>query len=237
MPAYDLPPFQKRKHSMLKKLFIGLLVGPFAATANSAFAASAVYSDRASFIGAVGATVTDDYSNPGYPSGPDPRPISNAAMSAVLGETDYRTTAFDNQNIVIYGTYCAGCNGSFELGFTTTSVGNANGVYGVGLDVPYNLYQDAPPAYVAYVTYGDGANENISIPAAFPADEVFFGLTSSKRIKTIHFGLVDGVATAFGRFQIDNLTIANQIPEPETYALVLIGLAVVRVLARRSKTA
>src|SRR5688500_17216263 len=74
-------------------------------------------------------TVTDDYSNPGYVFSQD-----DVTMSAILGETDYMTTGFLNWNLVSGGYYCAGCNGSFELSFLTTTVGNAEGVNGVGVD-------------------------------------------------------------------------------------------------------
>src|SRR5690349_24903195 len=85
------------------------------------------YDDLMSFQTDVTFTVTDDYSNPGYVF------IQNdAVMSGVLGETDYMTTGFMNLNIVSGGTYCAGCNGSFLLTFTTTTVGNNEGVNGVG---------------------------------------------------------------------------------------------------------
>ena len=66
-----------------------------------------------------GSIVIDDYANPGYVF-----IQSDAIMSAVLGETDYRTTGFNNLNIVSGGRYCAGCNGSFELSFATTSAGS-----------------------------------------------------------------------------------------------------------------
>jgi hypothetical protein len=56
-------------------------------------------------------------------------------MTAVLGATTYQTSGHLDNNIV-FGTsttYCGGCNGSFILDFTSTSIGSGNGVFGLGL--------------------------------------------------------------------------------------------------------
>ncbi|MEJ2376259.1 MAG: hypothetical protein P8Y71_12890 [Pseudolabrys sp.] len=110
----------------------------------------------------LGASITDDYSAAGYGS------IfisSDAAMNAVLSETKYTTTAYSDFNIVYnYATdphYCAGCNGSFTLHFKTTSVGNASGVFGVGLNF-MNSGSSVP--YFPFVTFGDGTTLNLALP-------------------------------------------------------------------------
>src|SRR4029078_417679 len=89
------------------------------------------YDDLMTFQTDVTFTVTVDYSNPGYMF-----IKTDAAMSVVIVETDYMTTGFMNLNIVSGGAYCAGCNGSFQLSFTTTSVGTPAGVHGAGLHNP-----------------------------------------------------------------------------------------------------
>src|SRR5207248_5386743 len=56
----------------------------------------------------------------------DALPIS--AMSAVVGETEYTSTFYNDTNLVFHfpgstdAIYCSGCNGSYQLSFTTTSV-------------------------------------------------------------------------------------------------------------------
>lgn len=192
------------------------------AVGSSAIAAPTYFAARPAFSSQLGSSVTDDYSNPGY--------IfiqNNSAMSAVLGETDYRSTGFTDWNIVSDdGKYCAGCNGSFELSFTTTSVGDANGVFGVGLDVQLNN------DYFAFVTFGDGSTDNVQVLGGNFFG--FFGLTSPQEVKSIHFGLTGGGSTQIGYLQIDNLTIGAAgaaVPEPTTtglVALALLGLAATR---------
>jgi len=118
--------------------------------ATQADAAPTYYDDLMTFESAIQFSVTDDYSDPGYVF-----IQNNAIMSAVIGETDYMTTGFNDLNIINgAGFYCAGCNGSFLLSFTTTSVGDADGVYGAGaLIQTHNL---ATP-YFAFIIFANGA--------------------------------------------------------------------------------
>ena len=194
--------------------------------------AATVYAGRPTFEATLATSVVDDYEAPGYSSIPD-----DMTMSAVVGETDYVTTFFDNNNYV--GTagdgsgstasniYCAGCNGSFLLSFTTTSVGSADGVYGVGLEF-FNSIETEP--YHAFVTFGDGSTQDIVMDTATTASMAFFGITSPDLIRSIHFGLEDGGATSIGYFGIDNLTLGSPVPLPA--ALYLFGSGLLLVFAK-----
>ncbi|HUW96324.1 MAG TPA: SdrD B-like domain-containing protein [Anaerolineae bacterium] len=162
-----------------------------------------LYTDRTSFEAALGTIVFDDYGSPPYPPGFSIN--NNAAFSAFLGETDYQSTGFTNLNILSSGGYCAGCNGSFELSFQTTSVTQSGiGVYGVGLDIRVNSYS---LPYYAFITYGDGTTEDIALPAGAS----FFGVTAPELIVSIHFGLSGGGSTTDGSFMIDDLTIGDAV--------------------------
>ena len=150
-------------------------------------------------------------------------------MSAVLGDTSYQTTGFSDWNILIQDSlnysYCAGCNGSYLLDFTSTSIGSATGVCGGGLDV-FSLQNTF--GTTAFVTFGDGTTENYAIPDADgTTGDKFWGITDSRLLASIHFGLVDGgtnTDNTVQRMSMDNLTIGVAVPEPGTLALLGIGL-------------
>ena len=163
------------------------------------------YTHRIPFEETLGTMITDDYGTPPYPAGNNY--YDDATFSAFLGETDYHSTGWANHNShVSDDTYCAGCNGSFELNFQTTSVTQSGtGVYGVGLDILLN-YAGTP--YWAFITYGDGTTDDIPLPAGTS----FFGVTAPELIVSIHFGLSGGGSTTDGSFTMDNLTIGNAGP-------------------------
>ena len=177
---------------------IGLL---FAVVVGVVAAATTTYTDRATFESELGTTITDDYSDPNYSL------LNTAAyMSSVLGETDYASTFFSppDFNLVNIGTYCSGCNGSFLLSFTTTSVGDSSGVFGVGFDILSNQIT----LFHAFITFGDGSTQDVALPGV-AGGTAFFGVTSDKKVRSIHLGLAGGVSTGSGSFIIDNLTIGE----------------------------
>lgn len=190
-----------------------LLMGLFLHLFSMVFGASrTIYSDSTLFhsLFQPGDFIRDDYSQGlGYPAGF--HILTNAEMTAILGETEYFTTGFDNWNILnnnIY--YCAGCNGSYRLTFTNTSVSTAGlGVEAVGVNIRAN---EVNLPYLAFVTYGDGSTENIPLPAGHS----FFGLTSPDLITSIHFGLINGQASQNGYFEVSLLTIGRSpsVPVP-----------------------
>ncbi len=171
----------------------------------SALSASAAvptyYTDRFLFEAATTpGFVIEDYADPAYVF-----IQSDAIMSAVLGETDYETTGFGNLNIVQNNdTYCAGCNGSYRLSFTTTSLSLPGaGITNVGVDIVAN---DAGTPYHAYVEYGDGTFDDYPLPVGAS----FFGIVEyQSTVISIHMGLANGGTTTGGSFVIDNLTVGN----------------------------
>lgn len=222
-----------RVSSFLQVLCAAVLISLLGAVSN-ANAIPVIYSSRATFEAQLGSKVIDDYSNPSYAF-----TQSNAQMSAVRGETKYQSTGFSDLNIVSNQHYCAGCNGSYLLDFTATSVGTANGVFGVGLDV---VSDEGVFGTTAFVSFGDGTTANYSIPVAnLNTGDAFWGITSDSLIRTIHFGLIDGGTSTSGsvqRMAQDNLTIGDRgtpsVPEPSTLALFAAGVAGLR-LRRRTR--
>jgi cysteine-rich repeat protein len=178
----------------------------FAIVATPALASAATplyYDDRATYEGDLSTSVTDDYEDAGYVFNQN-----DAVMSGILGETDYQATGHANTNLVwlsgVDHRYCAGCNGSFRLTFTSTTVGTADGVYGVGLDVTGN---DAGTPYWAFVTFADGDTDDVALPVGAS----FWAVTAPELIESIHFGLSGGGSTTAGSFHIDDLTIGDGI--------------------------
>lgn len=209
------------------KFVIGLgLVSAWAVAA--ANAQTVIYNDRSTFEATLGAFIADSYSDVGYTmgdvsNGPTLDIHSNTHMSAVIGETDYTTTSFNDPtgwNLIVNQPspmrYCAGCNGSFLLSFLTTSVGTANGVFGAGIDIATN--SSALP-YHAFITYGDSTTQDVALPAGVS----FFGVTSTLDVESIHFGLAGGGRTTSGSFVMDDLTIGAAIPEPAALSLLSVG--------------
>lgn len=206
----------------------------------STTAHAGLITDKSSFEAAISDAIVDDYSDSGYGLS---QSVSDVAMSAVIGETSYTATGFLNNNQVLPNPnlqgnpyYCAGCNGSFVLDFTSTSIGTSSGVFGAG----FNFFNTAPDAvlYTAFVTFGDGSTMNFGLPSEplFPAD-AFFGITSVKGVSSIALGLADGQTTQSGNFGLDNLTIGcdptsvgclpedvSTVPVPATLALLGLGL-------------
>lgn len=221
------------------KLFRWLVAG-LMLLGSAAFAQNTYYQSRASFESALGASITDDYERTGYGvasfSG-----VSDAVMSAVVGETRYTSLRYANLNLVGSGPgsshwYCAGCSGTFRLTFTSTSVGSSLGVYGAAFDVlaNYGEAQIGASAFDAKVTFGDGGFEMRALPVQYFLEGTsFFGLTSTRQIASIE--IVGLQAGGFDQFMIDNLTIGSPVPEPSTWALFALGLCGVGVMRRRRK--
>ena len=200
-----------------------------------------LYSDRSAFLVDTSQIILDDY-EARYPNGLS---ISDSAMSSVLGETEYVATGHPDGNSAVgkhpgvpgsSNYYCAGCNGSFLLDFTSTSVGDATGVYGVGIDIRENR-EDFP--YFVFVTFGNDATAQHLLPIAIfqmvPNDLAFWGIASKQRIRSVHFGLEDGGVTTSGSFAIDNLVIAGQVavaPATGSLPLMILGMGLLRAYWR-----
>jgi len=191
--------------------------------------AGIIFNDQADFENSITNAIVDDYSNAEY------KYINtDLEMSSVLGETVYRSTQFIDHNIVdSLDFYCAGCNGSFFLDFTSTSIGNYEGVYGVG----FNYFNYVPSTFYAFITYGNGSTESVllnEVPLYNPL-EAFIGITSELKISYISIGLENGENTNIGNVGIDNLTIGTSIPVPEPSTFAIFAIGIIGLASRRFK--
>lgn len=209
------------------KKSIVLAVVAASALTSTADAAIITFNSRAAFLSTLSRSFTDTYDTTrGYRPGFSI--TADAPFSAIVGQTRYQTTGFQNLNIIQSdGTYCAGCNGSFNLFFDATTFGTANGVQSVGFDAPFNQGFDA------LVTFGDNTTQLFALSRQ---SNSFFGLSSDRLIKSIAFG-PGGQRTQSVSFVLDNLTIGNAVPEPATWAMMIFGFGLIGASARRRRSA
>jgi len=220
-------------HSMagLKVLAAVAVLAVAATAASAAGAVTMTYSSAGELTAALGASVLDDYEDTDYEF-----QQTDAQMTAALGETAYTVTGAPTGNLVVALTkldhyYCAGCNGTFRLDFTSTSVSTATGVFGVGFDLL------ASSGVSAFVTFGDGSTADYDLPfASASGPRAYFGLTSDLGIRTIHVAVHDQPATSGVFVAIDNLRIgaAAPVPEPSVWTMMILGFGAVGWALRRS---
>ncbi|GAO38662.1 hypothetical protein SCH01S_17_00160 [Sphingomonas changbaiensis NBRC 104936] len=220
----------------MKRLVLTLVAATcLAGTADAA----TIYANRAAFEATLASKLVDTFETAqGYPAAFSV--LSDAAMSAVVGQTKYTTTGFANNNIIFGNAsnqlYCAGCNGSFRVTFDSTSYGTSAGVFGAGVDVEGN---DAGAPYFAFITYGDNSTDNIPLAPTPFGTPYFFGVTSSLGVKSIDFGFSGGATAQSGSFSIDNLTIGSTtaVPEAPIWAALILGFGLAGAALRQARGA
>lgn len=143
------------------------------------------------------------------------------------------------------GAYVAdlGSNGTWFGGFAATGTPDSTG-FGVlhftfdnaltnAAGAFLNSYNGGPILMMAYNAAGTIVEShffNVSTDEFSYNEGAFFGIVrASADIRSIAFGGVGLVA--------DNLSFAAPVPEPETYAMLLAGLGLLGVVARRKRAA
>lgn len=225
--------------AVTRKLVLAILISIMC----SATAQAVLLTERTSFDAMMDSVITDDYSDSGYGW-----TMAASDFSAVLGETEYSVSS--GASIALNGFYanpqyselCIECIGSLVLDFTTTSIGNSSGVYGVAFDYYYGPDPDAlffPGLdFLALVTFGDGSTETIELTPGTPNIDnwLFFGIASERLISSISLDLGEGQSTNALYVGMDNLSIgAMAVAEPGSVAgLVLLVLTLFRLKRYRS---
>lgn len=200
------------------------------------------WNERALFEGQLGQKYTEDFENPAYHSNGDISSSSNfqvfsdARMNEISPEIGFRPSNWANRNLIISRdggdhSYCAGCNGSFELDFTSTSLTQNGGVFGVGL----NVMPSSNTNYFATVLFADNTVLDFALSTIW---DDFWGIISDIAIAKIHFGLQGGQPASTGAFEIDNVTFGSKaaadVPAPAAFLLMLVGLAGIGAIRRKA---
>lgn len=211
--------------------------------ANTANAAVVTYGwgERALFESQLGAKYTEDFENPLYAHGDRQDEVkldvfTNSRMNEISPEIGYRSTGHADANVVGANlnrpghSYCAGCNGSFELDLTNTSYSVGGGVAGLGLDLS-PLFNDQVYASVLFA-------DNSWLDFALDTTASFWGIVSDIAIAKIHFGLPNHDPAINVFFSVDDITIgsranAHNVPAPTPLLLIALGLIGLGVARRR----
>jgi hypothetical protein len=185
-------------------------------------------------------------------------------MSGVLGQTAYTGGGTNTIVPAIYSyptgkEYCVSaaqkCDGALSFDLTGSSLATGGGVFAVGFDYrdTSNLYPSILYSTIE-VTFSDGSKTSYVVrsdaitptfPDTTPTHERFFGIQSDLGIKSISIPVVarptESGSHNYG-VAIDNLILGSNgssaaVPEPATWAMMILGFFGVGGLARRKARA
>lgn len=214
-------------HSRLLK---PVAVAALLALSAGAQATIAVYTTQASFLAAIGAYGVDTFDDltPGAATGPGP-------LSRSAGGISYEVATSPNSPIM----YGAGSPADPWLStnnaadFITFS-GFSPGVYAAGAQM---FGSDVAGAYLERGLLAVRASNGVDTETRFKfraPQDTFFGFVSDSPLTTLEIKMFYGSANPV--WPAVNDLILAAVPEPETYALMLAGLAAIGFMARRRRS-
>jgi len=112
---------------------------------------------------------------------------------------------------------------------TFDGLSNSFGFYATGIQSTFGT--------VFQVTYGDGTTSTLDIPINDNGGVSFFGFTDSQAFKSVTISRPGG-DSGTDAWGIDNLTYGltvAAVPEPSTWAMMILGIAGIGMAARRSR--
>lgn len=205
----------------------------FAAAFVAAGAAQAnitVYTTEASFLAAISNFATDSFDD--LPIGSTN--LESSSISRTAGSISYTASVGADSTLWTGGT-------ATDVWLTTNAAADvvtfdnfSSGVYAAG---GYIFGSDISGLFLrrgsVTVTATD-ASGTTTVTKRFAKEDNFFGFVSDSSLSSVTVSATSGRRAAVWP-TIDNLTLAAAVPEPETYALLLSGLAVVGFIARRRR--
>lgn len=221
---------------MLKKNFrSALALAALLSLTGAAQAAITVYTTQASFMAAVGSAGTDtfdDLSYTGRSAGPLARTAGSHSYTAEAGPTSdfYPAASFDGSDVFLAPT--ARQDTLFASGFSAGV--NAVGGYFFGSDL--NGVETPAALLTVSVTDSSGTTtESLLNPGAAYTTFRGFVSTGGLTLLTLWAGAAQGSGEDGVWPSLNNLTLAVAVPEPQSYALMLGGLALLGWATRRQK--
>lgn len=206
-----------------------LVVAALLAAAGSAHSAINVFTSEASFLAAVVNAATDTFDDL------TPGTAYTGPLNRTAGDYSYTVSTTPNSR-TLYGAGLAddawlssGAAADFIV-FDNFSPGvTAIGAYVFGSDIGGDFLQKGLIA----VRVSNGVDTDVEFK--FKAGTTnYFGFTSDAPILSFEVKSFYGPSNAVWP-TVNDLTLAAAIPEPETYALMLAGLAAVGFMARRRR--
>lgn len=212
-----------------------LALAALLAFTGAAQATIAVYTTQASFLAAVGSAGTDTFDDLSYVAR-SPSPLARTAGShsytAEAGPTSdfYPAASLDGSDVFLAPT--ARADTLYASGFSAGV--NAVGGFFFGTD----LNGAATPAALLTVSVTDSSGtftQSLLNPGAPNTTFRGFVSTGGLSLLTVWVGAAQGVGEVDVWPAVNNLTLAVAVPEPQSYALMLGGLALLGWAARRQK--
>jgi hypothetical protein len=214
------------------KLKIALAVSALVAGAQ-AQAALTVYTSQAAFDAAVAAllpalTGTDTFNDLVAGANLGAGPLARAA-----GGIDYDASAGVNSNVLF------GAGSASDAWLTTDSLGDslrfnsfAPGVFAAGMNL-FNSDQSGAflrRGNINLIATDTEGSSTATIARAQMSTTSFLGFISTTEITSLR---LTPSGSSLVRPTVNNLTLASAVPEPETYLMMLAGIAAIGFFARR----
>ncbi len=200
---------------------VSLAAGLYAASAP--VMAQTVYNSRVSFDAAVGTHYDYDFGTDGLVT----------TLSSSIGHlAGVSTVGHDATGLASGGSLWGSVGGATDA-FTTVKFDFLQPVTGFGFD---DLDLNGAEWAIIDVSFTGGGTTRYAVTTTTPFVPVFFGITSASGLSSVQVfsnNIEAGTDPELRANLIDNVTIAASVPEPSTWALAGVGLALLAGVARR----